>query len=284
MTMFPKIIFFMGKRSRLTVLLTSVALVGILGTIDHLTGPELSFSVFYTLPIVVATWFAGRGAGVFISIMAALTWLYADIGAGHEYSHTVIPLWNSFVRLAFFIIITILLSIVRKTLEMEKSLAYTDYLTGLKNSRAFYEQVEAEVARSRRSGKPFTIAYFDLDNFKEVNDSRGHEAGDEALRVVASVIRNNLRRSDAVSRLGGDEFAGLFPEADSAGAEVILKNLSAALGASMREHKVPVTFSIGAVTFVRPLDSPKDMIRTVDELMYEVKKKGKNNILHKEYL
>lgn len=281
--MFRNLILYLGECSKPTILLLSILLVGIFGAIDHFTGSELSFSVFYTLPLGMATWFAGTGAGILISVIAALTWLAADIGGGNEYSHAVIPLWNSMVRLAFFGIITALLAIIRKRLERERTLAHTDYLTGLKNSRAFFEQVESEAARSRRSGRPLTIAYFDLDNFKEVNDSRGHDAGDDALRLIASTIRSSLRLSDVASRLGGDEFAGLFPETDRDGAEAILENLSEALGKCMKELKLPVTFSIGAVTFVRPLDSARDMIRAVDQLMYEVKKKGKNNMLHKEY-
>lgn len=167
---------------------------------------------------------------------------------------------------------------INLVLQREKELARTDALTGLANRRAFYEALRAERSRASRYGRPITLAYVDLDNFKRVNDTLGHAIGDELLVCVADLLRSNLRMSDSVGRLGGDEFALLLPETGPQHAEGLLKKLAAVLNAAMQAQKWPVTFSIGAAAF---LDNPppmEEMIRTADELMYSVKKSGKNRV------
>lgn len=169
---------------------------------------------------------------------------------------------------------------MRVKLELEERLADTDFLTGVNNSRSFYEHVESERVRAGRYGRPFTIAYIDIDNFKVINDTYGHDAGDQALQEVARAIQENVRQSDVIGRLGGDEFAGLFPEAGFEASRAILQNLMPILTGAMKHHNWLVTFSIGAVTFMKPMDTVRDMIKQVDGLMYRVKKLGKNNIMH----
>src|ERR687889_296761 len=89
-----------------------------------------------------------------------------------------------------------------------------DLLTGLANRRRFERQLEREVARTERYGRPFCLLLVDIDNFKEVNDTQGHDAGDEALRRVANVIQSGTRGIDTGARIGGDEFAVILPETD----------------------------------------------------------------------
>jgi diguanylate cyclase (GGDEF)-like protein len=148
----------------------------------------------------------------------------------------------------------------------------------LANRRAFYEMVQAERARSARYGRPITLGYLDVDNFKRVNDTFGHAVGDELLACVAQVLRTRLRTSDSVGRLGGDEFALLLPETSAQAGEVALQSLRAALVDTMKLRGWPVTFSIGAATFLENPPSTEQMIRTADELMYTVKKSGKNRV------
>jgi len=280
--MIPSINHFLGLRSKSLLTLLSITFVLVLGFINHIIGPELSFAVFYIAPILMSTWYTGRNSGIFISVFAALTWLTADLAAGHQYSHTLIPLWNCLVRFGFFIVISLLVTTIRKKLDMEETLADTDYLTGLKNRRSFHEHVAAESIRAKRYLRPFTIAYIDLDNFKHINDSMGHDAGDDVLRTVAKKINENVRQSDVISRLGGDEFAALFPETGHEAAGSIIHNMQPLLSEAMQSNGWPITFSIGAVSFSKPLDSVREMIKAVDDVMYEVKKSGKNNVIHRE--
>jgi len=252
----------------------------VLGVLDYLIGPNLSFSVFYTVPIMLAAWYGGRVAGLVVVIISAAVWLSADLTTNAQYSTVLIPIWNTLVRLLFFLIILWLLLMVHKKLALEQSLAHTDPLTGLANRRFFQEQLEREYARARRYPKPFTIAYFDLDNFKSVNDTQGHGIGDELLVTVAKTLSSCIRATDTAARLGGDEFSVLFPVLEKESALPVLEKLQSELLAAMRGKGWPVTFSIGAVTFSSVMESSRDMIKIVDDLMYTVKKSGKNNIRH----
>ncbi len=251
-----------------------------LGIFDYLIGPELSFSVFYIIPIMLAVWYGGRTVGFIVAITSAAVWFSADLVSSSQYSTLFIPVWNTMVRLTFFIVILKLLLIVRDKLALEESLADTDPLTSLANRRYFYEQLEHEYARVHRYPKAFTIAYLDIDNFKYINDSMGHDVGDELLQSVAKTLCENIRNTDSSARLGGDEFAILFPALEATSALPVLLKIQQELLASMNEKAWPVTFSIGAITFSEVMSTSRDMIKKVDDLMYEVKKSGKNNIRH----
>ncbi|MBS1852939.1 MAG: diguanylate cyclase [Acidobacteria bacterium] len=165
---------------------------------------------------------------------------------------------------------------LQQSLAKEKELSRMDSLTVLPNRRAFYEALDVERLRSRRYGRPLTLAYLDLDNFKQVNDAWGHAAGDELLVTVASTIRNTLRSTDFLARLGGDEFAVILPESDAFAAQAVLRKLQAALHAALERRAV--TVSIGAATFLNPQDSVEMMLTIADNTMYSVKKKGKNDV------
>lgn len=258
-------------------------MVALLGAIDVLTGGELSFSVFYLLPIFLATWLIGKGAGVLTSILSAITWLAADSLVAYEYSHALIPLWNMTVRLALFLITTYLLAELRIRLEQEKHSARTDPLTNIANRRYFYDLAEMEIAKGLRHGYPFTIAYIDLDNFKLINDSLGHQVGDRVLSLVATTIRDNLRTSDLVARVGGDEFAILLPQAGKESGQEVLARVRNQILGMMQENEWPVTLSIGVITFVRPPNSVDQLIKAADDLMYSVKHNGRDMMKHEVF-
>ena len=255
----------------------------LLGVLDFIIGAEYSFSVFYTIPIMIATWYGGKAIGLSIAVFSSLIWLAADIATGNPYSNSFVPVWNTFVRLAFFIIILKLLLITHEKLRIEESLADTDLLTGLANRRFLLEQLEREYTRVRRTLEPLTIAFIDLDNFKYVNDTNGHEEGDELLKIVSATFIDNIRKSDFVSRIGGDEFVVLFPIIKKEAVFPMLEKLQKSLLDSMKSKGWPVTFSIGAITFFDAMDSSREMLKKVDDLMYEVKKSGKNNIRYIEW-
>ena len=270
----------LDQRAKQTIFTISLFLIAACGVVDYWVVPALSFSLFYIGPIALAAWYAGRRWGLLVGVIAALVWYYADVLDEGEYVFDWIPIWNSMIRLGFFTIIASLLGVLRARLKFEESLADTDPLTGLANRRRFIERIEAEMERMKRYTQPFTIAYIDLDNFKAINDTLGHDAGDGVLRNVAIAIRTHMRQSDVAARLGGDEFAGLFPVANYDAAGVILKKMHNELTATMDEKTSQVTFSIGAITFEKPMTNTRDMVKAVDDLMYSVKKAGKNNLSH----
>lgn len=269
---------FLERQPRWSVACISLLLVAALGVVDYLSWEDLAFSIFYLAPVAVATWYGGAGIGTAISLASAAAWLAADIGTRHHQIPLFVHAWNSLVRLGFFLIVMRLIEELHRRLDVEMLLAATDTLTGLANSRVFFMRLNDEAERSRRYGRPLTIVYSDIDDFKAVNDSRGHAAGDETLKAVADAMRRGTRRSDTLARIGGDEFAGIFPETNFDAAKAVAENLLAHVRAA-GPNGPALTFSIGAVCFDRPTDDPMEMLRMADELMYEAKRRGKNRVL-----
>jgi diguanylate cyclase (GGDEF)-like protein len=250
------------------------------GILNYLAGPDLSTWILYLIPIFLMTWFTERWIGVLMSIITALTWLIADYNSGATYWDHAIPYWNYTARLCSFIIFTFILSALKSAMEKEKELSRIDFLTGVGNGRYFIELANMEINRARRYEHPLTVVYIDLDNFKTINDCFGHSTGDNLLRLVANTIRNNIRLTDTVARLGGDEFAILLPETGPELAEAITRKVQKINLEIMQKNRWPVTFSMGAVTFIRPPTTVDEILKISDNLMYTAKNNGKNAIRH----
>jgi diguanylate cyclase (GGDEF)-like protein len=271
------------KRSRTFKIFLGFALIGAIGLSDLLTGYEFSFSLFYVLPITLITWLLGQRLGIMASLTSAFVWFGADMASGHPYTHPLTPIWNSLIRLSFFVIITLLLSTVKYAMEREKELARTDSLTGAVNSRLFYELARMEIERSQRYKHPFTIAYIDLDQFKAVNDQFGHPIGDQVLRTVVRCAKAHMRKTDVIARLGGDEFTLLLPETSQESARVAISKLQSSLLEEMRKNNWPITFSVGVLTCNVAPHTTDELVRKTDELMYDVKRDSKNAIKYSTY-
>ena len=171
--------------------------------------------------------------------------------------------------------------------ELETELASTsnlvryDQLTGVLNRRGLEEMFEKEVARSLRHDTLLCVGLLDIDNFKKLNDSLGHSAGDDALVHLARVCRETLRPQDTVARYGGEEFIILLPETPLEDAANALARLQRELTRKFFMHdneKVLITFSAG-VTQMTTEDSQATVIKRADEAMYEAKKSGKNRVV-----
>jgi diguanylate cyclase (GGDEF)-like protein len=275
-----KIIHHIGNLDKKVLIFCSIVLALLLGYLDYLNGFEFSFSLFYLLPVSITAWFANRNSALVVSVLSALSWFISNTLAGESYSHPVVGFWNTFVRLGFFTIVTLLLTDLKRSIEKERNLSRIDFLTGIKNSRSFYELASFELLRAKRYNHPTTIAYIDLDNFKQINDQFGHSTGDVLLRVVSKALQTHLRQTDIVARMGGDEFAVLLPETDEEAAQVAITKAHLSLLTTMKQNRWDITFSIGVITFpVLPSDIDIDeALHQVDELMYSVKANGKNNI------
>ena len=160
---------------------------------------------------------------------------------------------------------------LKKALAQERRLARTDDLTGIANKRAFNEAVSAEIRRSARYKHTLTVAFLDVDDFKQVNDQHGHDVGDSVLKTISGSIRAGLRSADIVARLGGDEFGILLPETGKEAAEAALKKIQDNLAVAMHSRGIPVTLSIGAVICPKPKCGVDDLIRIADSQMYSAK-------------
>jgi diguanylate cyclase (GGDEF)-like protein len=257
----------------------SCVLVVVITLFDRWTGPYLDFGIFYLLPVMICAWWCNFPAGLLLALCGTLAWHYVDINE-QPYMPVVCTLWNGITRFGTMTLVASLVARLHAGILRERRLARTDPLTGAANGRTFYERTEREAKRACRTSRPLTLAYLDLDNFKQLNDRLGHAAGDEALVRVVSVIHSSLRDADLLARLGGDEFALLLPETDSEGAVTLLTRIQEMVAQEMMRKSWPLTLSVGAVTFYRPDRGVDRMIQQVDALMYTAKIKGKGRIEH----
>jgi len=265
------------------VLGSAVGMVLLLGALDHLTGTQMSFLLFYLVPIALAAWFGGVWPGFALSALAALVWFLSHSQGGAFPHGTFFPFWNAMVGLGIFLVVAYVVSMqaaLRRLLRREKELSGTDHLTGVMNRRVFGERVAEEILRSERYERPFSLAYMDLDNFKALNDMCGHSAGDRLLRTVATTLKSNLRSSDVLARLGGDEFGVLLPETGAVSAASVLRKAQEKVAEALGKGECEVTLSIGLLTCERPPESYDEILKMADSLMYAAKKEGKNRVRH----
>ena len=256
----------------------SLTLVAI-GLIDIATGPELASSVFYMFPLGAVAWRCGVRWSAAFALLAGAVWLIADVVSGATYSRPAIQYWNASVRTSIFWILAATVSKLRLALDHERDLARTDGLTGVANSRSFYEIAQVELARTRRNKLPLTVAYVDCDNFKQINDTQGHRAGDRALCQVATALRSSVRLTDTVARLGGDEFVLLYPETGPEGARVAIDKLRRMLARQGAAPDHEVSCSIGVVTWLEPPADADELLAAADAVMFEAKKTGPGGAL-----
>lgn len=157
--------------------------------------------------------------------------------------------------------------VAERTRELE-ILSRHDALTGLLNRRAFAEALRREIARAKRAVTSLAVLYIDIDDFKAVNDSRGHQKGDEALRMLADVLRQASREIDVLARLGGDEFCAVLPGVDAGGANAFCTRFVEALQERDRSLAVSIgVYCTGPVEF----DEPETLLHLADMRMYEEK-------------
>jgi len=271
------------NRSKSYWVMMGVILLALVGLLDYRTGYEISFSLFYLLPISLVVWFGGKRLGVTAAIVSALMELSIDVLTGDNYSQPVFYLWNAAIRFGFYIIVTLLLAELKLSREQDKNLIRTDYLTGATSSRFFYDLLQKEINLFKRYNRPFTVAYVDIDDFKTINDQFGHITGDVVLRNAVTFAKNGLRKTDVVARVGGDEFAILLPETDEKAAQIVISKIKKKVIGEMRKSKWPVTFSIGIMTFNATPATTEELIKLVDDLMYKVKNNKKNAISYSVY-
>jgi diguanylate cyclase (GGDEF)-like protein len=267
-----------GIRRAALVHAGALALIALLAYIDWWTGEEIALSIFYLVPVALASWFVADATAWGIVLAAGAGMLWADLATGHAASHPAIPYWNALVRTGFFAFAHVTVSRIRAANRREALAARSDPLTGLPNRRAFDERLVLERDRSRRFGRPFALALIDLDGFKAVNDDAGHEAGDRLLREVATALSSCLRDVDVVARVGGDEFAVLLPETNEAETSLILERVRIAVEAAPRGREWRVSLSAGAVVFAIAPHEVSAALRLADALMYEAKADGKNRV------
>lgn len=161
-------------------------------------------------------------------------------------------------------------------------LAITDGLTGLYNHRAFQERLSEEIERTKRYNRTLVLLMLDIDHFKSFNDLYGHQTGDEILKIIAKLIKNNIRSVDFAARYGGEEFMVILPEAGCEDAICISERIRLSIvgypfTVESGEH-VMITVSIGTICFPEDSAMKEDLLRKVDQALYFAKEKGRNMV------
>lgn len=260
------------------VLVNSVAAVMLLGAIALAMRPEYRrygftaarlTGAFAALGMVVAAWrfvehlLAPRPAGSLLDANASdlVVFTYACVGV-------------MFLSLGFVLMHT------ERAYEALRKLATLDPLTGVLARSGLAEQGHRLVSEARRYRRPLSALLLDMDQFKAINDSLGHAAGDQVLRHVAAHARRVLRGEDVLGRLGGDEFVALLPSTDAAGARVVAERLRQALHEAhtlYRGEELPVPLSIG-VAELRPEEGLDALLQRADQAMYQAKRAGGDRV------
>ena len=246
------------------------------------TDAEFAFASLELLPVLVIAWVGGKRNGLIVAFIAAATWAISDIASERQFNAQWVPWANTVTRFMTYGLVAFLAAQLRQQFRREHEQATRDSLTGLHNQRAFLEVGDAEVERSKRYGHPLAIIFLDLDNFKQINDTMGHDTGDRALQAVASALRGALRSSDWVARLGGDEFAVLLPETGFDATVDAGRKIHMAVNKAL-EGFPSVKGSLGVAWFEDVDRLFPDMLNAADELMYEAKESGKNSIRSRRF-
>jgi len=235
----------------------------------------ISLDVLFCLPILQTAKLAAIRASrqsdpqiaTFVAISLALVWSATEVSIAWPDFPIVAFIWNSISRsVAFAIIGRILIKLWR-----ERYYSHTDMLTGLANRRNLMGKMRIEQKRSDRSGKPYSLLFIDIDNFKAVNDLQGHQAGDEALTTLAGILSKCARKADLVARLGGDEFVLLLPETDDPPCDALIERIETASKRAFKEKSWPISVSIGRTTHIGTTHEVNAVIQLADRNMYEAK-------------
>lgn len=239
-------------------------------------GLYYSFGVLYCLPIIqtahVSSIRALRRSDSrtpdLIGVICAVAWSVAEASVIWPLFPISALALNIFTRAITFAV----LGRVMTKLFKEKEYSRKDALTGLANRLEFVERFEIERSRSERTGEPYSLLYIDIDQFKILNDTRGHQTGDEALIALSNILSDNSRKVDTVSRIGGDEFVVLFTSTDENTCKTLVARIMQSSEKYIQRQGWPISLSIGSITDTGNNKSIDEILHEADGKMYSIKK------------
>jgi diguanylate cyclase (GGDEF)-like protein len=274
---------------------TALSMVALMLVIDNGQGRNAVYAVAQSIPLALGVAFllhpSRRQLGAWIAATAMTIGIIGhavETGSNFALTEGLIA-QASYHRVETYALLVVIFSgvlwnfgfavmtIDRLRGEVE-ALAVRDELTGLPNRRRLLEHIAAEETRSRRNGRPFALLMMDLDNFKSLNDSYGHGAGDAALRHFGSTVAAQIRKNDLLARLGGDEFCIVLPETDATLAVALAAGITEVVrhcGFRWQGQPVPMTVSIGAAAW-RAGSADGETLARADLALYSVKARGRD--------
>lgn len=246
--------------------------------LNTVTPSEARLGVLYIIPVLLVTWTEGLIWGIVFGVVS----IGLREAVALEQLPDSTPLgWRIGNVAAYIAVVGVAMAGLQSLRRSQATLARLvtqDALTNVLNARAFAERLGQELDRNRRYPRPLALLYLDLDDFKIINDTHGHQTGDAVLRLVADAMRSSVRTADVVGRLGGDEFAVLMPETDAQLANEAAKRLVAGLR-NVFKGTPNVTASIGVVACTATDASTDDLLRRADAAMYDAKRMGKDRVV-----
>lgn len=260
-----------------------------LGAYGSLPTLSIADAVLSMLPVAVAVLLRARTGAIVICLLIALsTALYNVVVSGLAWSPGTVMSWllGTSGLTVYGLIAGHMRTISNRLAQAHATIqqqALTDALTGLPNHRAIIEQVENELARAQRFGRPLSLIFFDGDRFKRVNDTYGHGIGDVILRELGERVGSILRGGDTLGRFGGEEFVILLPEADLEQACLIAERIRAAVAAiplatKHVEEGINTTISVGVATYPADGETISGLLEKADQAMYWAKRLGRNQV------
>lgn len=235
--------------------------------IDVTTGRDLSLSLVYVGGVAFMAWAGSFRVGVLGAGGAGMARLVDSLVHADRVGTALANAATAFVLLIF---VSAVVDRLHRALDREASQARYDTLTGLPNRRACDERAALELARLQRSGSALSVAYLDFDGLKQINDDRGHAAGDAALIHFAKMAQTELRPTDLLSRIGGDEFVLLLPDADYEEATTVIRRIQSRLADA--DSGEPASVTVGLVTWRSAPRNLEDLFVEPDALMYRAKR------------
>ena len=253
-----------------TLTLISFALIFLF---DVTTDATIQVHMLYIFPLVMASFHCRQ-----IKLVYAAVGLSLFLQGISIVFDVTMPLYSQVVIGLLVLLSNFLIAYVSRVarinfLEVGR-LASFDGLTGLRNRLTFESLTEMEISRQKRNGGIFSFAFIDVDNLKELNDAKGFQAGDDALKLLASILKDHIRETDTAARLGGDEFAILMPNTDAPGCELFCRQLSVKIATLMRKALFPVSTSIGYVTVDHPPASISEVFNRAESAMHIAQASG----------
>jgi diguanylate cyclase (GGDEF)-like protein len=239
--------------------------------------PASPYGLFYFWVAIYAFYFLPRGQAALQVVFIAAAYAGMVVLAETSDSDTLFR-WavTACALVVSGALIGLLKDHVDRLIGRLSDAARTDTLTGLLNRRGFYELIETELERARRSGSRLTVIVGDLDRFKAVNDGFGHRAGDRALERVGAALNESKRRIDAAARIGGEEFAVVAPDTGIDGAYVLAERLRRAVRDAFEDERFDLSISLGAAAFPEHGGSAEGLMHTADQALYAAKSQGRD--------
>ncbi len=259
-------------------MLVSYLTILFLFPIDFITGPQVSLHVFYIFPLILISLHCSNKLAVIAALVEAIVFQIIALLPFAQLSLTIKMYLALMIIFSNCLIVVISRYARKNTLEAER-LAIIDPLTKLYNRRALEIALEIEIVRQKRYGGFFSLALIDLDGFKMLNDSKGHQSGDTALLLLADLLREHTRESDTISRIGGDEFVILMPNTHSLDCQLLCELLNIRITKAMITAGFNITASIGYTTIEQTPSLFTDVLSDADKAMYKAKFNGKGRVV-----